>query len=214
MSAMQSAFDPRSRFVILWTLAESWYAAALTLATPWLVGSGNFLALQVLAFLSVPVAAASQIPLLRPHLRRPWLWLAAGVAAAILLHLLLNVVLLGVIGAHLPAPGQGLSAWLPYFLLSSALVGLALGLPQAVVMARWKLGGGGWFLVVLGAAIVAGAIGGVVWVMTGAADAGTDRPLLSLLGALARQVAFGVITGAYLWQRLQQRSVDAAPPVP
>lgn len=209
---MQSSFDPRSRFVILWTLAESWYAVALTLATPWLVGGGHFLALQVLAFLSVPVAAACQMPLLRRQVPRVWLWLVAGVAAAILLQLLLNVVLVGVVGVFVPAPGEGLSVWLPYFLLSSTIVGVALGFPQAIAMARWKLGGGAWFLVVLGASIIAGAIGGVIWVMTGmgAAEAGPDRALLSLAGALARQVVFGVITGLYLWQRLQQRSVDAA----
>ncbi len=57
-------------------------------------------------------------------------------------------------------------------------------------------------------ALIASAIGGVIWVMTGAGTGSAEAlPFWTpAIGAAVRQVAFGVITGVYLWQRLQQRA--------
>ena len=70
-----------------------------------------------------------------------------------------------------------------------------------------------WFFIALGATVIASVIGGVIWVMGGmGGEAGTagGAPWATLVAALARHVAFGAITGFYMWQRLAQRSVDAA----
>lgn len=215
MSQIQSSFDARSRFVILWALAEAWYPTMVALATPWLASSGNLISLTLLSLLSAPLAAACQMPLLRGRVSKTWLWLVAGIVSAILFQLLFTVVFSRFAGELFPRQGGGLSVWLPYFLLSGAMAGVALGLPQAVMMAQWKLGAGGWFLVVLGASLIVSAVGGVLWVMSGAGAGGGEMPPVwaAAVGAAIRQVAFGVITGLYLWQQLQ-RSVDAAKPVP
>lgn len=208
MSQMQSSFDPRSRFVILWTLAEMWFPMLVVLATPWLAAGGNHMALTALSILSAPISALCQMPLLRAHVPQTWRWPVAGLGAAILYQLLFTIVVGSVMGSLLPRAGGGLSAWLPYFLFSGALAGIAHGLPQAIIVGRWGLGGGGWFLVVLGASLIASAIGGVIWVMTGAGTGSAEAlPFWTpAIGAAARQVAFGAITGVYLWQRLQQRA--------
>jgi len=216
MSEMQSAFDVRSRFVILWVLAGAWFPLALSAATPWLTSSGNLALLGIVSFLGAPLAALGQIPLLRGRVGNVWLWLLAGFATAVLFHLIFNIVLVRFAGDIFPRGGGGLSAWLPYFLLSGALAGLAVALPQSAVMAHWKLGGGAWILVVLGATIIAAAIGGVIWV-TGGMGSGAAEPSSNWAGIVSvavRQIAFGLITGVYMWTRLSQRSVDAAKPVP
>jgi hypothetical protein len=216
MSQMQSSFDARSRFVILWVLATAWFPVLLSLATPWLTSSGNLALLGIVSFFGAPIAAFGQIALLRGRVGSVWLWLLAGIATAVLFHLIFNIGLVRFAGDIFPREGGGLSAWLPYFLLSGALAGLALALPQGAVMAYWKLGGGAWILVVLGATIIAAAIGGVIWVMGGAGSGAVEpssnwAPIVSVA---ARQIAFGTITGVYMWQRLGQRSVDAAKRVP
>lgn len=216
MSEMQSSFDARSRFVILWTLAGAWFAVVLTLATPWLVSSGNLALLGIVSFFGAPIAALGQVALLRGRVGSVWLWLLAGFATAVLFHLIFNILLVRFAGDIFPRSGGGLSAWLPYFLLSGALAGLALALPQGAVMAYWKLGGGAWILVTLGATIIAAAIGGVIWVM-GGMGSGAAEPSSNWAGivsVVARQIAFGAVTGVYIWHRLGQRSVDAAKPVP
>lgn len=216
MSQMQSSFDARSRFVILWVLATAWFPVLLSLATPWLTASGNLALLGIVSFFGSPIAALGQIALLRGKVGSVWLWLLAGFATAVLFHLIFNIVLVRFAGDIFPRSGGGLSAWLPYFLLSGALAGLALALPQGAVMAYWKLGGGVWILVVLGATIIAAAIGGVIWVM-GGAGSGVVEPSSNwapIVSVAARQIAFGTITGVYMWQRLGQRSVDAAKRVP
>jgi len=216
MSEMQSSFDARSRFVILWVLATAWFPILLSMATPWLTASGNLALLGIVSFFGAPLAALGQVALLRGKVNGVWLWLVAGFATAVLFHLIFNIVLMRFAGDIFPRSGGGLSAWLPYFLLSGALAGLAVALPQGTVMAYWKLGGGAWILVVLGATIIAAAIGGVIWVMGGAGSGAVEpssnwAPIVSVA---ARQIAFGAITGVYMWQRLGQRSVDAAKRVP
>ncbi len=124
MSEMQSAFDARSRFVILWILAGAWFPLVLSVATPWLTSSGNLALLGIVSFLGAPLAALGQIPLLRGRVRGVWLWLLAGVATAVLFHLVFNIGLVRFAGDVFPRSGGGLSAWLPYFLLSGALAGL------------------------------------------------------------------------------------------
>jgi hypothetical protein len=216
MSQMQSSFDARSRFVILWVLATAWFPVLLSLATPWLTASGDLTVLGILSFIGAPIAALGQMALLRGRGVSVWLWLLAGFATAVLFHLVFNIVMVRYAGDIFPRSGGGLSAWLPYFLLSGALAGLALALPQGAVMAYWKLGGGAWILVVLGATIIAAAIGGVIWVM-GGAGSGAAEPSSNwapIVSVAARQIAFGMITGIYMWQRLAQRSVDAAKRVP
>jgi hypothetical protein len=216
MSQIQSSFDARSRFVILWALAETWYPALVALATAWVISGGNFIVLTVLSLLSAPIAALCQLPLLRGRVHQSWLWVLAGIGSAILFQLLFTVIFTRFAGGVFPQQGGGLSEWLPYFLLSGAMAGVAMGLPQSVAMAQWKLGAMGWFFVVLGASLIVSAIGGVVWVMSGAGGATGEPPppWAAALSAAVRQVAFGAITGVYLWQRLAQRSVDAAPRVP
>jgi hypothetical protein len=216
MSQMQSSFDARSRFVILWVLATAWFPVLLSLATPWLTSGGNLALLGIVSFFGPPIAALGQVAVLRGKIGSVWLWLLAGFATAVLFHLIFNILLMRFAGDIFPRDGGGFSAWLPYFLLSGALAGLALALPQGAVMAHWKLGGGGWILVVLGATIIAAAIGGVIWVM-GGAGSGAAEPSSNwapIVSVAARQIVFGAITGVYMWQRLTQRSVDAAKPVP
>ncbi len=215
MNEMQSSFDARSRFVILWVLAVAWFPLLLSLATPLLTSSGNMALLGIVSFFGAPIAALGQIGLLRGRVSSVWLWLLAGLATAVLFHLIFNIALVRFAGDIFPSGGGGLSAWLPYFLLSGALAGLALALPQGAVMAHWKLGGALWIAVVLGATVIAAAIGGVIWVMggagSGAEPASNWAPIVSVA---ARQIVFGTITGIYMWQRLGQRSVDAAKRVP
>jgi hypothetical protein len=216
MSQMQSSFDARSRFVILWVLATAWFPVLLSLATPWLTSSGDLALLGIVSFFGAPIAALGQMTLLRGRIGSVWLWLLAGFTTAVLFHLIFNIVMVRYAGDIFPRSGGGLSAWLPYFLLSGAMAGLALALPQGAVMAYWKLGGGAWILVALGATIIAAAIGGVIWVMGGAGSGAAEpsshwAPIVSVA---ARQMAFGMITGIYMWQRLAQRSVDAVTRVP
>ncbi|MGE0661267.1 MAG: hypothetical protein AB7O63_17355, partial [Reyranellaceae bacterium] len=71
---MDTAFDPRLRFIILWVLAETWFALAASAATPYLAQSGNLILLQALSFLTAPVAAAGQMLLLRGRVAPAWLW--------------------------------------------------------------------------------------------------------------------------------------------
>lgn len=210
---MDTAFDPRLRFIILWVLAETWFALAASAATPYLAQSGNLMLLQALSFLTAPVAAAGQMLLLRGRVAPAWLWLAAGVGSAVLLFVLFRILIGGVFAGVLPRSGGGLAAWMPYLLLSGVVAGLALALPQAFAMARWGLGAISWFLVALGAAVIASVVGGVIWVMGGmggAAGSADGAPWAALVAALARHVAFGAITGFVMWQGLTQRSVDAA----
>ncbi|MGE0658757.1 MAG: hypothetical protein AB7O63_04650 [Reyranellaceae bacterium] len=210
---MDTAFDPRLRFIILWVLAETWFALALSAATPYLAQGGNYLLLQALSFLTVPVAAAGQMLLLRGRVAPAWLWLAAGFGSAVLLFVLFRILVGGVFAGVLPQSGGGLPAWMPYLVLSGVVAGLALALPQALAIARWSRGPASWFFIVLGAAVIASVVGGVIWVMGGmggAAGLAEGAPWAALVAALARHVAFGGITGFYMWQRLAQRSVDAA----
>ena len=211
---MQSAFDARSRFVILWVRAETWFAVAVSAATPTLAQSGNVAILQILSFLTVPVAAAGQMLLLRGRIAPAWLWLLAGIGSAVLLIVLFRILIGGVFAEILPGAGGGLPQWMPYFVLSGVAAGVALALPQALAMARWGLAPARWFFIVLGAAVIASVIGGVIWVTGGmgaAAARGEGAPWAELVAAAARHVTFGGITGFYMWQRLEQRSVDAAP---
>ena len=210
MSQMQSSFDARSRFVILWTLAGGWFPVLVSLASSWLVSGDNFTIVRVLAWLAAPIAALGQVFLLRGRVPTPWLWLWLSIASAILMEMLFLVVMRPISGA-LFEQGGGLSTWLPYFLLQGALAGIALGGPQTVAMKQWKLGAG-WFLVVLGASLIAGAIGGVIWVTSGVAAAGGsgEMPWVGAMVTAIEQIVGGIITGVYLWQRLAQRSVDAA----
>jgi len=211
---MQSAFDPRLRFIILWVIAETWFAVAISAATPFLAQSGNVAVLQILSFLTVPVAAAGQVLLLRGRIAPAWLWPLAGIGSAVLLIVLFRILIGGIFAGVLPQSGGGLPQWMPYFVLSGVVAGVALALPQALAMARWGLAPASWFFIVLGAAIIASVIGGVIWVSGGmgaAAAAEDGMPWAELIAALARHIAFGGITGFYIWQRLPQRSVDAAP---
>jgi len=210
---MDTAFDPRLRFIVLWVLAETWFALAVSAATPYLAQSGNYLLLQALSFLTVPVAAAGQMQLLRGRVTPAGLWLAAGIGSALLLFVLFRVLIGGVFAGVLPQSGGGLPAWMPYLVLTGVVAGIALALPQALAMARWGRGPASWFLIALGAAVIASVVGGAIWVMGGmgaaAAPAG-GAPWSALVAALARHVAFGAITGFYMWRRLAQGSVDAA----
>ena len=133
---MDTAFDPRLRFIILWVLAETWFALAVSATTPYLAQSGNLVLLQALSFLTAPVAAAGQMLLLRGRVAPAWLWLAAGVGAAVLLFVLFRILIGGVFAGVLPRPGGGLPAWMPYLVLSGVVAGLALALPQALAAGR------------------------------------------------------------------------------
>ncbi|MGE0153963.1 MAG: hypothetical protein AB7R90_15210 [Reyranellaceae bacterium] len=211
MSQMQSSFDERARFVILWILADTWYPVLAAAAMSWLI-LDDLLPLKAMFFLAMPIGALCQVPLLRGRVDKVWLWPLAGLAAAIALEILTALILLPASQEIFAAKGSGLTLWLPYFLLSAALAGIALGGSQAVAMARWKLAPGGWFVVVLGASLIAGTVSGVIWFMSGAAAAGPDAgfSIGAVIAAAVRQVGFGAITGVFLWQVLKQRSVDAA----
>jgi hypothetical protein len=216
MSQMQSSFDARTRFVVFWIFTEVWFAVLLSFGLAWLVKSDNVEMLRVLGFLSLPAVALSQLPLLRGRVEKPWLWLIAGVGAAVLHEVFIQAILQPATGVLLEKQGSGLETWLPYFLLTSALSGIAIGGAQGVAMARWRAGPGGWFVVVLGASLIAGTISGVIWVVSGVAAAGGDAeaPAAAVLAAALRQVVFGGLTGFYMWSRIGQRSVDAPRPVP
>jgi hypothetical protein len=215
MSQMQSSFDVRSRFVILWTLAGTWFPVLISLASSWSVSGDNFEIVRAAAWLSAPIAALGQMFLLRGRVSTPWLWVAVSIATAILMELLFFFVMQPISGQLFEWQGSLLSIWLPYFLLQGALSGIAIGGPQTVAMMQWKLGAA-WFLIVLGASLIAGAIGGVIWVTSGVAAAGGsgEMPWAGAMTTAIEQIAVGIITGVYLWQRLAQRSVDAAKRVP
>lgn len=209
---MESSFDARSRFVLLWIAAAAWFPLVMVAATPAIVAGGDgYVVLQAAGLLSWPIAALCQWPLLRGRVPQAWLWPIVAVGASLLYHV--AAAPLG--GLLFPERGGAMAVWMLYFAAAGLLNGLAAGTAQSVAIGIWRLGPLAWVAVVAGASLLAACVSGVLWHLADLSESPAPPATVNLLllaSVALREVIFGGIVGLWLYGRLAQRSVDAARP--
>lgn len=155
------------------------------------------------------IAALSQSILLIGRVRRPWLWIVAGLVA----FLIQNIVKFPLFELAMAFPAA--YKHLLFYSLGILGAGFAVSITQAFVLRHWRLDGVSWFLVSFGAVLL-GLIAHVIVdqiVTSFMIERSVTREVTrGVLKMLSLWMTFGAITGWVLWHRLNSEKTAISIP--